>query len=257
MGLIDLHCHLLPGLDDGSPDLETSLKLAQDAVNDGVSHAVVTPHHLNGRYVNHKQDVLKAATAFQAALKDANIPLTIFAGQEVRLSDRIIPALDADDILFTDADGKYMLLEFPSSEVPNYAKSVIFQLQQRGITPVIVHPERNKQILNKPELLADFLQNGCLTQLTASSYLGTFGKEIEKVTTQFIQVGQGTILASDAHALSHREYELGEGLAKMAKQFGQDVANQYQANAKALINGDLVTVHWRPLKKKKKFLGLF
>ena len=110
MGLIDLHCHLLPGLDDGSPDLETSLKLAQDAVNDGVSHAVVTPHHLNGRYVNHKQDVLKAATAFQAALKDANIPLTIFAGQEVRLSDRIIPALEADDILFTDADGKYMLL---------------------------------------------------------------------------------------------------------------------------------------------------
>lgn len=159
--------------------------------------------------------------------------------------------------VMNDADGKYMLLEFPSSEVPNYAKSVIFQLQQRGITPVIVHPERNKQILNKPELLADFLQNGCLTQLTASSYLGTFGKEIEKVTTQFIAAGQGTILASDAHALSHREYELGEGIAKLAKQFGQDVADQYQANAKALINGDLVTMHWRPLKKKKKFLGLF
>ena len=257
MGLIDLHCHLLPDLDDGSPDLETSLKLAQDAVNDGVSHAVVTPHHLNGRYVNHKAEVLKAATAFQAALKDANIPLTIFAGQEVRLSDRIIPALDADDILFTDADGKYMLLEFPSSEVPNYAKSVIFQLQQRGITPVIVHPERNKQILNKPELLADFLQNGCLTQLTASSYLGTFGKEIEKVTTQFIQAGQGTILASDAHALSHREYELGEGLAKLAKQFGQVVADRYQVNAKSLINSEIVTMNWQPIKVRKKFFGLF
>lgn len=68
MGLIDLHCHLLPGLDDGSPDLETSLQLARDAVNDGVSHAVVTPHHLNGRYVNHRADVIKATKDFQAAL---------------------------------------------------------------------------------------------------------------------------------------------------------------------------------------------
>ncbi|MCZ0891362.1 exopolysaccharide biosynthesis protein [Ligilactobacillus saerimneri] len=257
MGLIDLHCHLLPGLDDGSPDLETSLQLARDAVNDGVSHAVVTPHHLNGRYVNHRADVIKATEDFQAALEAAGIPLTIFAGQEVRLSDRVIPALDANDILFADADGRYMLLEFPSSEVPHYAKNMIFSLQQRGITPIIVHPERNKEILHKPELLGDFLQSGCLTQLTASSYLGTFGKEIEDVTTRFIAAGQGTILASDAHALSHREYELGAGIAKLEKQFGPDVAAQYQANAKALVNGDLVQMHWQPLRKKRKFLGLF
>ena len=103
MGLIDLHCHLLPGIDDGSPDMATSLKLADDAVNDGVSHAVVTPHHLNGRYVNHKADVIKATDEFQKALKEANIPLTVFAGQEVRVSGRVIPAYDEDDLLFCDA----------------------------------------------------------------------------------------------------------------------------------------------------------
>ncbi|QLL70096.1 tyrosine-protein phosphatase [Lactobacillus sp. 3B(2020)] len=257
MGLIDLHCHLLPGVDDGSPDLATSLKLAEDAVNDGVSYAVVTPHHLNGRYVNHKAAVLKATDEFQKALREAKIPLTVFAGQEVRVSGRVMSAYEADDLLYCDASGKYLLLEMPSDEVPAFAKQLVFELQQRGVTPVIVHPERNKQLLAHPEQIVDFLQRGCLTQLTASSYLGTFGKEIEKVTTRLIEAGQGTILASDAHALSHREYELGEGIAKLEKQFGKQVADQYQANAKALINGDNVQMNWQPLKKKKKFFGLF
>ncbi len=110
MGLIDLHCHLLPGLDDGSPSMETSLKLAQEAVADGVSHCLLTPHHLNGHYVNHKQDVIRATVAFQEALEEAQIPLTVFPGQEVRVSDRVLPALEADDLLYVDEEGRYLLL---------------------------------------------------------------------------------------------------------------------------------------------------
>lgn len=256
MGWIDLHCHLLPGVDDGSPNLATSLRLAEEAVNDGVSHALLTPHHLNGHYVNHKQDVIKATQDFAAALKEAQIPLTVFPGQEVRLSGRVLPALEEGDLLTVDAGGRYLLLELPSSTVPNFAKNVVFGLQQAGITPVIVHPERNKAILEKPQLLEDFLQAGCLTQLTASSYLGTFGKEIEKVTTQFIEAGQGAIFASDAHALARRDYELGAAFHKLAKQ-NPALADQYQANAKALINGDPVHLDWQPIRRRRKFLGLF
>lgn len=253
MGLIDLHCHLLPGLDDGSPNMETSLRLAQEAVADGVSHCLVTPHHLNGHYVNHKQDVMAATNAFQAALEEAQIPLTVFPGQEVRVSDRVLPAYDNDDLLYVDEGGKYLLLEMPSGGIPAFAKQLVFELTQRGITPIIVHPERNTEILDNPERLAPFLEQGCLTQLTAASYMGTFGKKIENLTTRLIEAGQGTIFASDAHALARRDYELNEGLTKMARNFSPRLAEYYRRNARRLINGEPVQMNWQPLKRKRRF----
>uniref|UniRef100_UPI00316ABC9E CpsB/CapC family capsule biosynthesis tyrosine phosphatase n=1 Tax=Lactobacillus acetotolerans TaxID=1600 RepID=UPI00316ABC9E len=117
MTLVDIHCHILPGIDDGSKDWKTSLKLARDAVKDGVTHAVCTPHTLNGRYLNHKEDVIKLTDEYQERLKEAGIPLTVFPGQEVRISGDLPKALEDDDILFLDEDGRYMLLEFPSDDV--------------------------------------------------------------------------------------------------------------------------------------------
>ncbi|WP_019431387.1 CpsB/CapC family capsule biosynthesis tyrosine phosphatase, partial [Limnohabitans sp. Rim47] len=99
---------------------------------------------------------------------------------EVRLSGDLIDALDNDDILFCDEDGTYMLLEFPSEDVPTYAQDTIFKIMQRGVTPIIVHPERNSRILKEPEILQGMLEQGCLVQITASSYTGIFGKKIEE-----------------------------------------------------------------------------
>lgn len=253
MTLVDIHCHILPGIDDGSKDWETSLKLANDAVKDGVTHAVLTPHHLNGRYNNHKEDVIALTNQFRQKLEEENIPLTVFAGQEVRLSGDLIPALDNDDILFCDEDGKYMLLEFPSENVPTYAKNTIFEIKKRGITPVIVHPERNSGILRKPELLQELIEQGCLVQITASSYMGTFGKEIENLSRRFIEAGQASCFASDAHDLPKRDYEYSEALKKLSDEFGEDKSIEFEENAKKIVNGDLVQMYWQPLKKKKRF----
>lgn len=253
MVLVDIHCHLLPVIDDGSKDWQTSLKLARAAVKDGVTHAVVTPHTLNGRYINHKQDIIKLTDEFQQRLDEADIPLTVFPGQEVRLSGDLPQALADDDILFLDEDSKYMLLEFPSDDVPAYAKDMIFKVMQRGITPVIVHPERNQRILDEPTILQELIEQGCLVQITASSYMGTFGKEIEDVSREFIQAGQCACFASDAHDLPQRQYQYREALEKLRQEFGSDLAQEYQANARALVNGDSVELHWQPLKKKKRF----
>ncbi|MGN1272615.1 MAG: tyrosine-protein phosphatase [Lactobacillus sp.] len=251
MVLVDIHCHILPGIDDGSKNMETSLKLARAAVNDGVTHALVTPHHLNGQYLNHKEDVIKLTEQFQKRLKEEDIPLTVFPSQEVRLSGNLIQALDDDDILFCDEAGKYMLLEFPSEDVPYYSKNMVFELRKRGITPIIVHPERNNRILKEPKLLQDFIEQGCLVQITASSYMGTFGKEIEQMSRRFIEAGQCACFASDAHDLPNRQYQYSEALEKLSSEYGSELAEQYKDNARAIINGDYVQLNWKPLKVKK------
>ncbi|KRL90898.1 tyrosine-protein phosphatase [Lactobacillus kalixensis] len=253
MVLVDIHCHILPGIDDGSKDWETSIKLARDAVKDGVTHAVCTPHTLNGKYTNHKDDVIRLTENFQDMLDEAKIPLTVFPGQEVRISGDLPAALDNDDILFLDETGQYMLLEFPSDDVPTYAKDMIFNIQQRGITPIVVHPERNSRILKEPHILQGLIEQGCLVQITASSYVGTFGKDIEEMSRRFIDAGQCACFASDAHDLPKRQYEYSAALKKLNSEFGQGVAQEFEANARAIVNGDNVQLNWQPLKKKKKF----
>ena len=137
--------------------------------------------------------------------------------------------------------------------MPTYAKDMIFNIQQRGLTPIVVHPERNSRILKEPHILQELIEQGCLVQITASSYVGTFGKEIEKMSKQFIEAGQCACFASDAHDLPKRQYEYSEALKKLSKEFGSDLAQQSQDNARAFVNGDNVQLDWRPLGKKKKF----
>ncbi|MFC2679883.1 tyrosine-protein phosphatase [Limosilactobacillus vaginalis] len=254
MVMVDLHCHLLPGIDDGSKSMEISLRLAREAVENGVTHALLTPHHMNGRYINHKQDVIKRTAEFRQQLKEHEIPLTVFPGQEVRINGQLIDALDKDDILFADEDNRYLMLEFPDDDVPHYTNQMIFELQQRGITPIIVHPERNTKIMAQPELLYQLLQKGCLSQITASSYVGTFGKKVEDFSKKLIANGQGYLFASDAHDLPGRKYEMRQAFEKLSREYGQGLAERYSNNARAIINGENVPINEvRELKKKKRF----
>ena len=151
--MIDVHCHLLPGIDDGSENLDISLQMARDAVTDGITHALMTPHHMNGHYINHANDVIDLTNWFQSELNKNNIPLTIFPSQEVRINGDLLTLLDNHDILTADEQGQYVLIELPSNDVPLFTKEILFKLEERGITPVIVHPERNTKLMAHPEIL--------------------------------------------------------------------------------------------------------
>lgn len=257
MVVVDLHCHLLPGVDDGSKSMEISLRLAREATENGVTHALLTPHHMNGHYINHKQDVIQRTAEFQEQLKKHNIPLTVFPGQEVRINGNLLTALDKDDILFADTGNKYLMLEFPDDDVPHYTNQMIFDLQQRGIVPVIVHPERNTKIMAKPDLIYKLLEKGCLSQITASSYVGTFGKKVEKFSRQLIETGQGYVFASDAHNLPGRKYEMKQAFIKLNQEFGSTITKQYQKNARTIINGGIVPFNELQIINKKKKLWFF
>lgn len=161
--MIDLHCHLLLGVDGGSKSMDISLKLANDAVRDGIDYALLTPHHMNGVYLNHKKAVIQQTQEFQVELDRHEISLKVFPGQEVRINGDLLTALDQDDILFADEGGRYLMLEFPDDDIPSYTSNVIYEFIQRGIIPVIVHPERNTMIMKQPNILYDLLRKGCLS----------------------------------------------------------------------------------------------
>ena len=123
---------------------------------------------------------------------------------------------------------------------------MIFSIQQRGITPIVVHPERNSRILKEPHILQELIEQGCLVQITASSYVGTFGKKIEEMSRKFIEAGQCTCFASDAHDLPKRQYEYSAALKKLGEEFGEERVNEFKNNARAIVNGDNVQLKLAP-----------
>lgn len=261
MTLIDLHCHMLPKVDDGSKDIVTALNLAKVAVEQGISHLLVTPHHMDGKYTNHKLDILQRAASLQEEINRIKLPLTVYPSQEVHLTGELLQAIEKDDILFMDETNRYLLLELPHDDIPKYSSQIIFELVAQGITPVIAHPERNQAIQKDPEKLYELVEMGCLTQLTSSSYLGIFGEKVQKLTEQIIQANLGFVFSSDAHNFKGRKFMIREAFEKLATEAGSAVVEQFQSNAKSIINGDLVEVtnlqHISSLPKPKKKFWLF
>ncbi len=258
--MIDIHNHILPGVDDGAKDLEMSIAMANVAVQEGITHILATPHHRNPEYINARKEVEEAVGQLQIELDRRGIDLVIFPGQEVRLHGELMAHIDAGEILFTDLDEHYILIEFPSHEVPHYAEQIFFELLSRNIRPIIVHPERNQKIIEKPDVLKRFINMGCYAQLTAASYLGEFGSAVEETSRLLIEEHLVHMLASDAHRPSGpRGFNMEAAFSKLQEEYGPSIAFDFKANAKSLVNGDTMISDFvieKP-KQKKGFFGFF
>nr|WP_321293217.1 CpsB/CapC family capsule biosynthesis tyrosine phosphatase [uncultured Trichococcus sp.] len=238
--MIDLHCHLLPDVDDGAQTLEDSLAMAQKAVAEGISHILVTPHHQNGKYLNHKEAVLEATAALQNEFDCRGIGITLYPSQEIRINGDLLKDIENDDILFIDEEHRYLLIEFPTLSIPEYTETLFFKLRQQGITPVIVHPERNQAIIDDPNILLPFIERGALAQLTASSYVGAFGKDIAQLSSRLIEANLVHVIASDAHNVSGRGFHYKKAFSKLEAEFGSGKVQYFNQNAKDLLNGDVI-----------------
>ena len=254
--MIDLHCHILPGVDDGAASLQESLSMAEQAIAQGITHLLCTPHHNNGRYENEKSSVIVAVHHLQNALDERNLPLTLLEGQEVRVTGELITAIEKDHLLFTDITDTYLLLEFPTQDAPAFSESLFFELRTLGKVPVIVHPERNAIFREDPNRLIPFLEMGCLAQLTAPSIVGIFGKQIQKTAHEMVTHNLVQMVASDAHGISKRRFYLKEAYEIIEQEWGKEKVLQMQQVARDLVNGDDVTYPSYTEVKKKKF-GLF
>lgn len=211
--MIDIHCHLLPGIDDGPASMEEALKLAEIASRSGITRAVATPHIHHGRYGNDKNRIRNSFDGFSKELRKRGIPLLLGFSAEVRIGPEILPMIERDEIPFLgEIEGcNVMLLEFPHGHIPMGSERLAKWLLARKIIPMIAHPERNKDVIREPGRIMPFVRMGCMLQVTAGSVAGLFGGQAQKTSHHLLKEGLVFALASDAHNANHRPPELEPG----------------------------------------------
>ena len=185
------------------------------------------------------------------------IPLTILPGQENRIYGEIIEDYLSGGKILPLAETSYLFIEFPSGSVPRYAERLLYELQTEGLVPIIVHPERNQEIIENPDLLYKFVNNGALTQVTAGSVCGYFGKNIKKFSRQLIEANLTHFIASDAHNVHNRSFKMVEAFEQIEKSYGMDMVYLFRENAELLVQGKNVFKEMPEKVQRKKFLGIF
>jgi protein-tyrosine phosphatase len=258
--VIDLHCHILPGIDDGSKSLEMSLEMARIAVDDGIEVLACTPHIYPGLYMNDTNGILAARDKLQASLDENGIALKLTIGADVHLVPGLLEGLRAGQIPSLHGT-RYLLLE-PSHHVapPRFAESV-FQLVGAGYVPVITHPERLTWVEDHYQVFADLVKQGAWMQLTAGSLTGAFGPRAQYWAEKFLDDGLTHILATDAHSTGRRCPRMSEAREIAARMLGREEADLLVRGRQQMILDDALpsTVPAPPLAPPKRswWKGLF
>lgn len=218
--MIDIHCHILPGIDDGSPDMETSLQMASIAATDGIHTIFATPHVTSGSS-SLKNLLTTAVQELNAALRQQAIPVTVLFGAEVQAH----VAREAADA-FRLGESSFLLVEFPHSYIPADAPDLIHTLTHKGMTPIIAHPERNRQIIEEPWRLAALVNIGAKAQITAECVLGKQGMASQRCAEYILQNELAHYIATDSHAPRFREPILSKAVKQAARIVGEQKARQ-------------------------------
>ena len=223
--MVDLHHHLLPGLDDGSPNLETSVAMARIAANDGITHVVATPHannvyNFDPGHISQRLDALRSALASEA------IPLTIASGCDFHLSYDNMQDAIAHPQKYTLNGGDYLLVELPDYGLSPHLDEAFYELGLAGMRPILTHPERNPTLQRDPKRLADWMRIGLLTQITTSSVIGKMGREAERMAHELLANRWVHFLATDAHNTESRPPRMRAAHDLVAKKYGVEYADR-------------------------------
>ena len=221
--MIDLHCHMLPGIDDGAVDLETALEMARVAAADGITVTACTPHMMPGIYDNTGPQVRGAVAKFQQALDDAGIALRLTTGADIHLQQGLSAAL-RDGRLLSLNDSRYFLFEPPHHTAPPRLEDAVFDVMSAGFQPVITHPERLTWIENHYDVMCKMAHAGAWMQITCGSVTGRFGRRPKYWAERMLDEGLVHILATDAHNLRNRSPIMSEARDAVADRLGEDAA---------------------------------
>jgi protein-tyrosine phosphatase len=253
--MIDIHNHILPNIDDGADTIETSLEMLRIGQADGIKKIIATPHYGNGYFETPFQDVLKLVEDINMKAKENNIDIEILPGQEVFLNTHLLSSYK-QGLISTLNNSKYMLIELPFDHMPKETFDIIYELRLLGITPIIAHPERYIYIIKKASTINQFIDEGCLFQLTSGSITGLFGKEVQRTAENLLRHRICHFIASDAHTINKRCPQIKKSFDKLRETAGEYVKiltnNVEKIMVNSYINHDL-----EKIRESKGFLEYF
>lgn len=230
--MIDIHCHILPGIDDGAQTMDASVEMAKIAAGEGISKIVATPH------INENSPdfgvIMGRVAELNQRLGELSVPVDIFGGGE------IVAGMPAEFVRqYSINSNGYVLIEFPHTHLPLSSESILNRYVAEGLKPVIAHPERNPSVIKNPgTLIALVNTTGAVVQITSASITGGFGRRIRLCSRYLLKKGIVHIIASDAHSPEFRPPVFSKGLEVAAKIIGRENARKLvYDNPEAVING--------------------
>ena len=241
--MIDFHNHILPSVDDGSKSIDMSLSMLQHAQNQGITDVVNTVHlqhpKMDGKDVSFNT-INKEIDTLKNILNKNNIDINIHIGSEVFFLPNLVELID--NPLATIGNGKYMLIEFHPYNIPNIHKQVFFDLKMRGVTPIVAHPERYKQVQENINIVSEWLEAGCIIQVDAGSPLGLLGEQAKVASEILIKNDWCQLLGSDAHDDKNRNFCMKESLHYIDSIVDTDLKYLAIHNPRKIIQGEPISV---------------
>lgn len=231
---VDIHCHLLPGIDDGAKDWDESLAMARLAVADGIATIIVTPHQLGGFAHNCGRQIRAAALEMQAFLDEHKVPLKVLPGADVRIEAGMIAGLKQGEVLSLADRRRHVLLELPH-ELYMPLDRLLADLAGVGMVGILSHPERNQGILAHPGVLRTLVDAGCLMQVTAGSVTGAFGVASQKLSLWMLEQGLVHFISTDAHGTRSRRPQMRPAFDCAAQLMGAETARDLCRRNPALV----------------------
>jgi len=234
--MIDIHSHLLPGIDDGPRTWEESLALCRSVAEHGVTTSIATPHLIDGVYNNTRSRLVGLVRELGDRLAEAGIPLEVLAGAEVDFSSQHV--LEVTDELPRIGDGRAVLIEMPVAVVPPSIAETLFRIRAHGLIPILAHPERNEELQRHPRLAREWLDAGAALQLDAESLLGFWGRHARACAETVLRDGCYHAMASDAHSVEKRPPRLREALERVRTLVDGDPSRLVHEGPRALLAGE-------------------
>lgn len=251
--MIDIHNHLLPGIDDGCITYADALKALKEAENNGIKAIILTPHYIKGsKFACNNQDKKEILKKLKEEALENNINIELYLGNEIYFENELYELITNGEAM-TLNDSKYMLFELPMTNIVNNLKEVIFDLRSKGIVPIIAHPERYTYFQDDPNELIPLIRQGCLFQGNLGSLLGLYGKGAKKCLKVFLEHNLIHFMASDVHHSNSKNYILlDDGLKELENIVGAEAKTLIEENPLKVINNQDIIIK-EPKEVKKRF----